>query len=111
VELSEYTVRALTAILVRFRDGMPPLTQHDLDERYGAATAEAIRDGLVASELVLQTDRGFVPSRDLSRISARDVIDGIWTGAGDDPASRALMGALDGDPDRPVVEVLAGYFR
>ncbi|MFW5738470.1 MAG: YihY/virulence factor BrkB family protein, partial [Spirochaetota bacterium] len=40
-QLSEYAVRALASIFLRFRDGRPPLTQHDLDDRYGASTAEA----------------------------------------------------------------------
>lgn len=110
-ELSEYTVRALASILVRFRDGLPPLTQHDLDDRYGASTAEAIRDGLIASGLVLETDVGFVPSRDLARITVEDVVTGLWAPGGDDPVARAVLASRTDDRGRPAVESLSDYFR
>ncbi|MFW5688048.1 MAG: YihY/virulence factor BrkB family protein [Spirochaetota bacterium] len=110
-ELSDYAVRALASVIVRFRDGLAPLTQHDLDERYGAATAEAISDGLVGSGLVLETNRGFVPSRDLSAISVEDVVAGLLAGTGGDPAARALLSAWKDAPERPVVTVFEDYFR
>ena len=110
-QLSEYTVRALASIFLRFRDGRPPLTQHDLDDRYGASTAEAIRDGLIASGLVLETDVGFVPSRALSRISVDDVVSGLWSPDGDDPIARSLLAGRADDRGRPAVEALADYFR
>jgi membrane protein len=101
VDLSEQSVRAIASIMIRFRDGLPPMAQHELDERHGAATAEAIRDGLVASGLVLETDLGFVPARDLARISVDDVVAGLWSGRGPDRAARALLEqwrqARDGD--------------
>jgi membrane protein len=110
-DLSEYTVRAISAVLVRFRDGMPPLTQHDLDDRYGATTAEGIRDALVASGLVLETDVGFVPSRSLSRITVDDVARGLWTSAGEEPVAKTLLTAWAAERERPAVDVLADYFR
>ncbi len=111
VELSEFTLRAMATVFVRFRDGMAPLTQHDLDERYGAATAEAVRDGLVASGLVLDTDHGFVPSRDLSATDVDDVVKAIWTGDGPDRLSRSLITEWGADRSRPAFEVLQSYFR
>ena len=110
-ELSEYTVRSLSSILVRFRDALPPLTQHDLDDRYGAATAEAIRDGLIASGLVLETDVGFVPSRDLARITVEDVAAGLWAPDDDDPVARAVLASWTDDRRRSAVEALSDYFR
>ncbi|MFW6289137.1 MAG: YihY/virulence factor BrkB family protein [Spirochaetota bacterium] len=111
VDLSEYTLRAMASVFVRFRDGMAPPTQHELDERYGAATAEAIRDGLVASGLVLDTNHGFVPSRDLAAMDVDDVVKAIWTGDGPDRLSRGLVAEWRADPGRPALDVLQSYFR
>ena len=111
VDLSEYTVRAVSAVFVRFRDGLPPLTQHDLDERYGAVTAEAIRDGLVASRLVLDTNVGFMPSRDIASIDLQSLVQGLWTGEGPDRVSRALLDEWQQDRSRRAVDVLHSWFR
>lgn len=81
VELSEITAVALMQILTRFRDGAQPLAQQELDERHGAATAEAVRDGLLASGLVLLSTGGLVPSRSLAAITVDDVVQGLWSGA------------------------------
>lgn len=80
-ELSEYTAEALMQILIRFRDGIAPLTQHELDDRHGALTAEAVRDGLLASGLVLVSTGGLVPSRSLATITVDDVVQGLFAGA------------------------------
>ncbi len=82
--LSEYTAAALTELFARFRDGATPLTQQELDARHGARTAEAVRDGLLGTRLALESTRGFVPSRDLSRISIDDVVRGLWSNSAAD---------------------------
>jgi len=101
----------LASVFGRFRDGIAPLTQHELDERYGAATAEAIRDALVASGLVLDTDHGFVPSRDLMAMDVDDVVQAIWTGDGPGRLSRSLIAEWGADRSRPAFDVLQSYFR
>ena len=110
-ELSEQTVCALTSILVRFRTGSPPLLVQDLDERYGMPASEVIRESLVATGLVLDTGAGLIPSRDTSRISVSDIVEGVWT---DEPANglaRALLREWSMNHDRNAVDVLQQYFN
>ncbi|MFW5685058.1 MAG: YihY/virulence factor BrkB family protein [Spirochaetota bacterium] len=109
-ELSEYTVRACAAVFIRFRDGMPPLTQHDLDERYGAATAEAIRDALVRSRLVLETNLGFLPARDPATISVNDLVNGLWAREGDESAARLLLAIWREAERRDALDALRSLF-
>ncbi len=109
-ELSEYTVCALASILVRFRTGEPPLRVQDLDERYGVQTGEAIRASLVTTGLVLDTDAGLVPSRDTSRITLSDVVNGAWAQDAQNGLARALLREWRTDDDRNAVDVLQAHF-
>jgi membrane protein len=110
-ELSEYTAAALMELFRRFRDGADPLTQQELDVRYGARTAEAVRDGLLGTGLALESTRGFVPSRDLSRISIDDVVRGLWSNAGTDgdtrdPPAAELLSTWQTQPDRCILHAI-----
>jgi len=66
---------------------------------------------MIASGFVLDTNLGFVPSRDPASIDVDALVKGLWTGDGPDRLSRTVIGEWQADGNRTAVDVLQSYFR